>query len=111
MILSLQNFETVLVLRGDPRPLSGVPLPPPELQAQGLGGTADLTRNRRDRRPLRFMILPMLLHQPDCPLPNLRRKSIPFRHAPILSRLGVSGNPGAIQSVFPSYDLSMPKLF
>ena len=39
----------------------------------------------------------MFYHHAYCPFPNLRGISIRFAHTPILSRVGVSGKPGAVQ--------------
>jgi len=52
----------------------------------------------------------MLTDQPDWPLPDLRRKPRVFRRAPILSRLGASGDRGAVQSVAESPD-DMPTVY
>jgi hypothetical protein len=45
------------------------------------------------------MIAAVIKNHPDRPLPNLRRKPVRclLRHSPILSTVGASGNPGAVQ--------------
>ena len=56
---------------------------------------------RRNRRPLRCVPALMLLHHPNRPSPNLRRKALARRlpgfHRSILSRVGASSKPGAVQ--------------
>src|SRR5262245_2482192 len=64
---------------------------------QGLPCAADLTRNRDDRRPLRLVLPLMLEHHPNSPFTELRRIFCCCFHDSILSRIGVSGKPGAVQ--------------
>ena len=47
---------------------------------------------------MRCILRLMIPHQSNCPVSDLRRKPPRFCHTPILSRLGVCGNPGAIQT-------------
>src|SRR5262249_25203153 len=63
---------------------------------QGLPCAADLSRNRDDRRPLRLVFPLMLEHHPNSPSTELRRILCCCFHDSILSRIGVSGNPGAV---------------
>src|SRR5262249_53687576 len=63
---------------------------------QGLPGAADFTRNRDDRRPLRLVLPLMLEHHPNSPFTELRRIFRCCFHDSILSRIGVSGKPGAV---------------
>jgi hypothetical protein len=66
---------------------------------QGLSIAADLRRERADRRPLRGVLPLMLEHYPNRAFANFRcvfRRCL-LRHGSSFSRVGASGNPGAVQ--------------
>ena len=65
---------------------------------QGLRCAANLRRDRADRRPLRGVLALMLEHHPNRAFANFRcvfRRCL-LRHGSSLSRVGASGNPGAV---------------
>jgi hypothetical protein len=69
-----------------------------------LGGAimrdAELGRDRADRRPLRGMLVLLLEHHPDGPLPQLGRVPPLSGHSSNLSRVEASRNPGAVRTCF-----------
>ena len=97
-VLPLQKLEPLLLVRGEPGSLPRIAFCSPHPEPQRFRGATNLAGDRGDRPPLGLLLRLMLLHQPDCPLLDLRRKPLPFCHAPILSRLGASGNPGAVHN-------------
>ena len=64
--------------------------------AQRLGRAADLPRDRSDRRPIRAVVNPVLLHYPHRTLANLRRKLGTCRHHSPFSQIGASGKAGTL---------------
>src|SRR5690606_3911172 len=79
-------------------PLALIPLGLPHPAPQRLGRAADLLRDGLDGGPLGRVLLLVLPHQPDRPLPDLCRIPLRSPHDPNLSRVGASDNPGAVQS-------------
>ena len=65
--------------------------------AQRFNGATDLLRDRLDRRPLRSILGSVVEDHPYRPFPNLGGIPLQCAHDSILSRNGVSGNPGAVQ--------------
>jgi len=63
---------------------------------QGMGHAANLRSDRFNRRPLGWVVLPMLLHLAYRTLPNFWRKCVRFPHDSILSRIGASSKSGAV---------------
>ena len=53
---------------------------------------------RLNGRPLRSMLVRLVVHEPHRPLPHLWGIPCPFVHGSNLSTIGASGNPGAIQN-------------
>ena len=66
--------------------------------SQALWCTPNLARNRTHRRPLGPVLCLLLHHQPDRSFSNLRRIPRCSVHHSILSRIRVSGKPGAVQT-------------
>src|SRR3954471_13104200 len=65
---------------------------------QGLARAADLGRDRLDGRVLRAVLALVIQHHPDRALADLRRiGGCALCHGSILSRVGASGKPGAVQ--------------
>src|SRR5262249_9206482 len=95
-ILALQFLHPLALGRRQPRPLARVTLGISHPAPQRLRRAPQLLRNRADRRPLRAVLLLVLLHQPDGPLPDLRRKLARSSHGSSLSTFGASGKPGAV---------------
>src|SRR5690606_39127431 len=62
--------------------------------------TSDLLRNRHYCRPARWIILLVIQHHPDRTFANLRCKFVRclVHKGSFYSRVGASGNPGAVQS-------------
>ena len=56
----------------------------------------------RDRRPLRGVRRRVLEHHPHRSLPHFRGKPTRSRHGSILSRIGASGEPGAVHVIIGS---------
>ena len=100
-VLALQRLEPFTLVGRQPGPFALVMLSPPNPKSQRLRRAADLGRDRRNRRPLRCVLALMLLHHPNRPSPDLRRKALACRlpcfHRSILSRVGASSKPGAVQ--------------
>src|SRR3546814_17893398 len=69
---------------------------------QGLRHTTDLRRDRRHGGPQRWVLTAMLLHHPNGTLAHLGGKRVCLVHGSILSRIGASSNPGAVQLCLPS---------
>ena len=92
------SFARHVRRRPGPCPLSRSAFFDPVVQR--LRRAADLRRNRHDRRPLRGMIALVIDHHPHRALAHLRRKLVRRLacHGSILSRVGASGKPGAVQS-------------
>src|SRR4051794_610110 len=70
--------------------------------AQGFPAAADLGRDRADCRPLRGVLALVLEHHPYGSLLHLRRVALHCLlgfHGSILSRIGASGIPGAVQRI------------
>src|SRR5262245_52707417 len=97
--LAFEFLETITFRTRHAGTLSLVALRLPYPFTQGLPCAADLTRNRDDRRPLRLVLPLALKHHPDGPFTELRRILRCCFHDSILSSIGVSGNPGAVQNV------------
>src|SRR3712207_5802128 len=70
--------------------------PPPQPQAQRLGSHTKLPRNRADRRPLRRILAPVLLHQPHRAVSHFLGVPASSVHRSILSQHGASTFPGAV---------------
>src|SRR3546814_17827380 len=64
---------------------------------QGLRHTTDLRRDRRHGGPQRWVLTAMLLHHPNGTLAHLGGQRVCLVHGSILSRVGASSNPGAVQ--------------
>src|SRR5208283_5202771 len=102
-VFSLERLDPLALIRRRARASARIALRVANPVPQRLARAADLRRNRRDCGPLRRMIAPMLLHHPNRPSPDLRRefvRGLLLRfHDPILSRVGASGKPGAVQTI------------
>jgi hypothetical protein len=70
---------------------------------QRLRGAADLGRNRCHRRPARRVLAGVIQNHPNRTVPDLRRKLVRRLacHGSILSGVGASGKPGAVQTDKP----------
>src|SRR5262249_28670053 len=97
-VLAFELLEALSFRTRQPGAFALVTLGLPYPFTQGLPCAADLTRNRDDRRPLRLVFPLMLEHHPNSPFTELRRIFRCCFHDSILSRIGVSGKPGAVQS-------------
>lgn len=65
---------------------------------QGLRNTADLGGDRFNSAPQRRILAPVFLHQPHRTLPDFGGKFVRLVHGSILSKVGASSKPGAIQT-------------
>src|SRR5262245_24350249 len=109
--LAFEFLEAITFRTRQSGALSLVALRLPNPFTQGLPRAADLSRNRDDRRPLRLVFPPVIEHHPNSPFTELRRIFRCCFHDSILSRIGVSGNPGAVHFLplaerLPSLDLT-----
>src|SRR4029453_1424152 len=93
--LALQGLEPLTLLGGQPWPRARIGLRPADPLAQRLSRDAELVVDGADPRPLRGMLILVLEHQPDGPLPQLLGIPAWSGHGPNLSRVGASRNPGA----------------
>jgi hypothetical protein len=76
---------------------------------QRLRRAADLGRNRAYRRPAGGMLALVLQYHPDRPLTDFRRKHVRrlAHHGSTFSRVGASGNSGAVQVLRPARPASL----
>src|SRR5215510_10907899 len=72
-ILALEFFEALSFRTSQPRAFALVALRLPNPFTQGLTCAADLSRDRVDRRPLRFVFSLVLKDHPNRSFPNFRR--------------------------------------
>jgi hypothetical protein len=97
-VLSFELSEPRLLRRRHAGARTGICLrlanPPPK----HLGGAPELRRDGLDRRPLRRVLTRALQDHPHGALADLRRELALPSHGSILSTLGASGKPGAVQS-------------
>jgi hypothetical protein len=91
----LQPFSFVTAQTG---PYALVSLVLPDPATQRLIGTADLRRDRLDRRPLRVMLFLILQNQANGSLSYFLRVSFQSVHCSILSKNRASRKPGAAHS-------------
>ncbi|MPZ47916.1 MAG: hypothetical protein GEU75_01130 [Dehalococcoidia bacterium] len=96
-VLAFQLAKPLPLVRRQARPAAGIDLSPSHPLAQRLRRHAALAGDRLDRRPLRGVLARVLQHQANRPLPDLYWIPRSLCHAPILSQLGASTFPGAIQ--------------
>src|SRR5690242_20097388 len=97
-VLSFQRLDALALVRGRPGPQTLVALGLSDPLAQRLARAANLGCNRLDRGPLRAVLARMVPDHPDRPLADLRGKGgRVLRHGSILSRVGASAKPGAVQ--------------
>src|SRR5690606_18310151 len=95
--LALERLHPRPLVRRQARAQPLVTLGPTHPVAQRLGRAPDLPGNRLDRRPLRTVRALVLQHHPHRPLPDFRGILHWLGHDSILSRVGASRNPGAVQ--------------
>jgi hypothetical protein len=95
-VLALQRLEPLALVAGQPRAEAVIGLGSADPLAQRLCRDADLVRDGGDRRPLRGVLVLVLEHQSDGPLPQLWWVPARSCHGSNLSRVGASRNPGAI---------------
>ena len=97
-VLALQRLDPLAINRRWSGPLTSIPLGLAYSIPKRLTRAADLGRDRADHRILRAVLGLTIKHHPDCTLADLRRKGRrALRHGSILSRVGASGKPGAVQ--------------
>lgn len=98
--LQRQCLEPLPLIGGHPVPGTALVAPAaPHPLAQPLGLPAQLLGDRAHPGPLGRIRRPVLAHHPNRSLPELRAISLRCRNDSILSRVGVSGNPGTVHSV------------
>src|SRR5690606_31669492 len=95
--LPLELLDPLSLRRRGTRPLAQIPLRLPHPAPERLARAADLCSNRLDGSPLRRVLTLVLEHQPNRPLTHLRGVLLCLSHDPNLSKVGVSGKPGALQ--------------
>src|ERR687890_763856 len=97
--LPLERLDPLLVRARWPGAKTLITLRLPHPVAQRLARAADLGCNRPDRLILRGVLVPVLENHPDRPLADLWGiRGCSLRHGSILSGVGASGNPGAVQA-------------
>src|SRR5215207_8259191 len=95
-VLALQRLEPLALVTGQPRAEAVIGLSPADPLAQRLSGDPKLVRDGGDHRPLGGVLVLVLEHQPDGPLPQLLGIPAWSCHGSNLSRVGASRNPGAV---------------
>ena len=98
-VLPLKLLQPLALIAGQPWLETTVPLGLKNPIAKGLPSATDLGRDRTDGPQLRAVFPGVLRHQPNRPLPHLWRISGLPAHDTILSKVGVSGNPGVIHAL------------
>ena len=89
--------------RSPPRRSSTWPCSQPRSAAPGVGpqvvdgAEQRQPRRRSDRRPLRFMLAPLLQNQPNRTVPNRTGRPLWLLHDPFVSGIAAAGKPGALQ--------------
>src|SRR5690606_38145996 len=84
------------------RPFARITLGLPHPIPQRLTRAADLFGNRLDGSPLRGVLALVLEHHPNRPLPHLGGVLLCLSHDPNLSKVGASGQPGAVHPACPA---------
>src|SRR4051794_40948482 len=98
-VLALERLDALALVCRWTKPNALVRLGLPHPVTQRLARAADLLGNRAERRPLRGVLALVVQHHPNragTDLGGIRGNSL--RHGSILSRVGASGKPGAVQS-------------
>ena len=99
-VLALQRLDPLAFVRGRPGPQALVALGLPDPVAQRLARAADLGRDRLDGRLLRAVLALMVQNHPHRAVADFRRiGGCTLRHGSILSRVGASRKPGAVQNL------------
>src|SRR3979411_1374310 len=100
----LQRLEPVRDVRWHAGSFAAVDLGLLHPFMQCLRRTADLRCDRNNRRPARGMFAPMVQNHPHRTGPDFRREFVRRLacHGSTFSRVGASGNPGAVQAVLAS---------
>ena len=80
-VLLFQLLEPAPFVGGQPGPLAGIGLGPPDPLSKGLVVDRQLRRDRLDRLPLRRVIALVIEDHPHGPFPDLRRIGTPSRLA------------------------------
>src|SRR3954469_17189710 len=98
-VLALERLDALALVRRWTRPHALVRLGLPHPVTQCLARAADLLGNRADRCPLRGVLALVVQDHPNragTDLGGIRGNSL--RHGSILSRVGGSGEPGAVHN-------------
>src|SRR4029453_10328509 len=98
-VLALELLDPLAAGARPPGPLPRIGLGLTHPTPERLGRHPELLSDRRDRRPLRLVLVPLFKHHPRRPLTDLTRiRRLPRHKAQILSRGRASKFPGAVHS-------------
>jgi hypothetical protein len=98
LVLAFELLDALRLGAGHTGPHTGIDLCALDPFMQGVGRTADLGCDRLDRRPQGRILATVLLHQTYRTLTHFGGILLGFAHGFILSSVGASAIPGAVQS-------------